>query len=543
MMLMKTIKRLSMCVRDYKKPSILSPIFIALEVIVECTIPFITAKLINNIQEQCSLAVIGKYGVILLVLALFSLIFGSLSGYYCSIASCGFAKNLRHDLFYAVQKYSFSNIDKFSSSSLVTRLTTDVTNIQNSYMMLIRVALRSPLMLIFSVTMTILISPKLTTTFLVIIPFLVVGLLVVVKRAMPLFKSVFKKYDTLNNSVQENVEGIRAVKSYVREDYEKGKFNAAANDVCKDFTRAEKIMAMGMPLIMCAIYLIMILISYFASKMIITSGGIELTIGELSSVLTYGMQVLISLLMFSMVFVMISMSAASANRIAEVLNEEGTIKNPENPVMNVKNGDIDFENVSFFYSNTAEHATLEKINLHIKSGETVGIIGSTGSSKTSLIQLISRLYDVTSGAVKVGDVDVRNYDIESLRNAVSVVLQKNVLFSGTIKDNIRWGNKEASDEEIEKVCRLAQADEFIQGMPNKYDTLIERGGTNVSGGQKQRLCIARALLKKPKVLILDDSTSAVDTKTDALIRKSLKEDIPSTTKIIICSENFICAGR
>lgn len=530
---MNVIKRLMKCIREYKRPSLLSPFFIALEVVVECTIPFITAKLINNIEEKCELAVIGKYGAVLVGLAILSLIFGALSGYFCSIASCGFAKNVRHDLFHSVQKYSFANIDKFSTSSLVTRLTTDVTNVQNAYMMIIRIALRSPLMFIFSVIMTIMISPKLTSTFLVMLPFLLVGVLVMMKKAMPLFKSIFKKYDALNNSVQENVDGIRAVKSYVREDYEQKKFKAAADDVCNDFTRAEKLMAMANPLVQAAIYVVMLIVCFVGAKMIVSTSATSLTVGELSSVLTYGMQVLMSLMMLSMVFVMISMSAASANRIVEVLDEQGTITNPENPVRKVENGDIDFENVSFSYSEKAEKHTLSNINLHIKSGETVGIIGGTGSSKSSLIQLVSRLYDVSDGAVKVGDVDVRDYDIETLRDSVSVVLQKNVLFSGTIKDNLRWGDKNASDEEISRVCALAQVEEFINEMPEKYDTFIERGGTNVSGGQKQRLCIARALLKKPKILILDDSTSAVDTRTDALIRKALSEEIPSTTKIII----------
>ena len=530
---MNTVKRLSKCVREYKLMSILSPLFVALEVVVECIIPFVTAKLINNIEANCDLRVIAKYGGLLVVLAVFSLSFGALSGHCCAIASSGFAKNMRHDLFYSVQKFSFANIDKFSTSSLVTRLTTDVTNIQNAYMMIIRVALRSPLMLIFSLTMTIIISRRITLIFLVLIPFLAIALLVIFRRAIPLFKSVFKKYDVLNNSVKENIDGIRVVKAFVREDYEREKFNAAADDVCFDFTKVEKIMAGAMPLINTAIYVVMLMISFFSARMIISSGGSSLTIGDLSSVITYAMQIMISLMMFSMTFVMISMSSASAKRIAEVLNEQSTIVNPDEPVTEVPNGDIDFENVCFSYSETADNETLKNIDLHIKSGETIGIIGSTGSSKTSLIQLISRLYDVNSGSVKVGDTDVRDYDIETLRNAVSVVLQKNVLFSGTIKDNIRWGKKDATDEEIKEVCRQAQADEFINEMPDGYDTRIERGGTNVSGGQKQRLCIARALLKKPKVLILDDSTSAVDTKTDALIREAFRNEIPDTTKIII----------
>lgn len=530
---MHAIKRLSKCIREYKIQTILSPLFIALEVIIEVMIPFTTAKLIDNIENQCEISIIARYGGILVLLAVMSLICGALSGHFCAVASSGFAKNLRHDLFYAVQNYSFANIDKFSTSSLVTRLTTDVTNVQNSFMMIIRTALRSPMMLIFSVVMTMRISKKLTLIFLTAVPFLIIGVSMMMKTVLPLFRSIFKKYDALNNSVQENVGGIRAVKSFVREDYEKEKFRIASDDVCDNFTRAEKLMALASPLVQMAIYVVMLLICYIGSKLIITSGATELTVGGLSSVMTYGMQVLMSLMMFTMIFVMVSMSAASANRIVEVLDEVSTIQNPENPVMQVTNGNVSFENVSFAYSSQADRKTLENINLEIKSGETVGIIGATGSSKTSLIQLISRLYDVTEGSVKVGGVDVRDYDVTTLRDAVSVVLQKNVLFSGTVKENLRWGNKNATDEEIKHACELAQADEFISAMPDGYDTFIERGGTNVSGGQKQRLCIARALLKKPQILILDDSTSAVDTKTDALIRKAFREEIPDTTKIII----------
>ena len=530
---MHTLKRLMQCIREYKAASLLSPLFITGEVVIECLIPFITAQLIDQIENKCSMDVIASYGLKLVILAICSLACGALAGYFCAIASCGFAKNLRHDLFYAVQGYSFSNIDKFSSSSLVTRLTTDVTNVQNSYMMIIRTAIRSPLMLIFSIVMTIRLSPRLTTAFIALIPFLAVGLVLMIKMVMPLFKRIFKRYDALNNSVQENVAAIRAVKSFVREDYENEKFSQASDNVCNDFTKAEKLMALTNPLVSAAIYVIMLIVFYFGAKIIVTSSGAELDVGGLSSILTYGMQVLMSLLMVSMTMVMISMSFASANRIVEVLDEDSTIKNPENPIHEVADGSIDFEDVDFSYSSKAEIHTLRNINFHIKSGETIGIIGGTGSSKTTLIQLISRLYDVNSGSVKVGGKDVREYDIESLRDAVSVVLQKNVLFSGTIKDNLRWGDKNASDEEIMRVCRLAQADEFIEQMPDKYDTFIERGGTNVSGGQKQRLCIARALLKKPKILILDDSTSAVDTKTDAMIRKAFREEIPDTTKLII----------
>ncbi len=530
---MHTIKRLLQCVREYKLPSLLSPLFITGEVVIECLIPFITAKLINSIQDGCDMKVIGKYGLILVVMAVCSLACGAFAGHFCAVASCGFAKNLRHDLFYTVQNYSFSNIDRFSSSSLVTRLTTDVTNVQNSYMMIIRTAIRSPLMLVFSIVMTISLSPKLTTAFVALIPFLAVGLVLMLKMVMPLFKSIFKRYDAMNNSVQENVAGIRAVKSFVREDYENEKFGRTSDNVCADFTKAEKLMALTNPLVSAAIYVIMLIVFYFGAKIIISTGGTELKVGGLSAMLTYGMQILMSLLMVSMTMVMISMSFASAHRIVEVLEEDSTIKNSENPIYEVENGSIDFENVSFSYSEKAVVPTLRNINFHIDSGETIGIIGGTGSSKTTMIQLISRLYDVTSGSVKVAGIDVRDYDIESLRDAVSVVLQKNVLFSGTIKENLRWGDKNATDEEIVKMCKLAQADEFIEQMPQKYDTFIERGGTNVSGGQKQRLCIARALLKKPKILILDDSTSAVDTKTDAMIRKAFREEIPNTTKIII----------
>lgn len=527
------IKTLMGCVREYKKTSILTPIFVSVEVVMECIIPYFIAKLINHIENGTDMKMILAYGGVLVLLAFVSLFFGALAGSTCATASAGFAKNLRHDLYYKVQDFSFSNIDKFSTSSLVTRLTTDVTNVQNAYMMIIRTAIRAPFMMIFAIIMAFAMCPQLSTVYVAIVPFLAFALFTIIRKAMPLFDSVFKKYDKLNNSVQENVKGMRVVKSFVREDYEKQKFNAAADDVCADFTKAEKLVALNQPIMQIAMYVAMVVVSFFGAKLIISSGGSTMGVGELSSLFTYGMQILFSLMMVSMIFVMITISNASMQRIYEVLKEESTIKNPANPVKEVADGSIDFDNVSFKYHEGAEKFALTDINLHIKSGETIGIIGGTGSSKTSLIQLISRLYDATKGSVLVGGVNVKYYDIESLRNEVSVVLQKNILFSGTIKENLRWGDKNASDEEIVRVCKLAQADEFVSSFPDKYDTHIEQGGTNVSGGQKQRLCIARALLKKPKILILDDSTSAVDTKTDSLIRKAFASEIPDTTKIII----------
>ncbi|MBQ9112261.1 MAG: ABC transporter ATP-binding protein [Clostridia bacterium] len=520
-------------VREYKRVSILAPIFIAGEVVIECFIPFITAKLVNNIENGCDMNVIVKYGLLLVLMAVLSLTCGALSGHFAAKASCGFAKNLRHDLYASVQNFSFANVDKFSTSGLVTRLTTDVSNVQMSFMMIIRTAVRCPMMLIFAFVMAMVISPKMSTAFAIIIPFLAVGLFLIIRKAHPIFKSVFKKYDNLNNSVQENVSGMRVVKAYVREKFETKKFGSASDEVCGDFTRAEKILSLNNPLMQFCFNFNMIIICLFGSMLIVNSGATELTVGELSSLLTYGAQILMSLMMVSMIIVMVSMSVASANRIAEVINEKSSIVDPENPVTEVRDGSIIFNNVSFRYSATSKKNSLSDINLFVASGETLGIIGGTGSGKTSLVQLISRLYDVSEGSVKVGGVDVRDYGIEALRNQVSVVLQKNVLFSGTIKENLRWGDPDATDEEMERICRLAQADEFIQRFPDKYDTYIEQGGTNVSGGQKQRLCIARALLKKPKILILDDSTSAVDTKTDALIRKAFAEEIPDTTKIII----------
>ncbi len=527
------VKKLLSCVREYKKTSILTPLFVMLEVILECIIPFIIAKLVNGLQSGCEMSEVIKYGLILLVMAMASLFCGAASGWNCATASCGFAKNLRHDLFYKVQGFSFANIDKFSTSSLVTRLTTDVTNVQNAYMMIIRTAVRTPFMFIFALVMSITMSPSLSVTYVFILPVLIVGLALVMASTMPLFRKVFKKYDALNESVQENVSGIRVVKAYVREDYEINKFNKASENLKNDFTKAEKILAFNTPLMQFCMYTLMLVISYFGANKIVKSGGSDMLVGDLSSLITYSVQVLMSLMMLSMVFVMVTMAIESARRIVEVLDDESTITNPENPIMTVADGSIDFNGVTFAYSKNADKNVLENVDLHIKSGQTIGIIGGTGSSKTSLIQLIPRLYDVTDGDVRVGGVDVRSYDLKTLRDAVSVVLQKNVLFSGTIKENIRWGDENATDEEVERVCQLAQADEFVQRFPEKYDTYIEQGGSNVSGGQKQRLCIARALLKKPKILILDDSTSAVDTKTDALIRKAFAEEIPDTTKIII----------
>lgn len=534
------ISRLSKSIREYKTASILSPVCIIFEVILECIIPFIIAKLVNEIQAGCGMDTILKYGGILVIMACFSLLFGALGGTCSAKASCGFAKNLRKDLFEKVQGFSFENIDKFSTSSLVTRLTTDVANVQNSYMMIIRIAIRGPLMFIFAIIMAFIMGGKLAVIFVVVVPFLIIGLSIVIKSTMPLFRKVFKKYDNLNNSIQENVKAMRVVKSFVREDYEKEKFSEAAEDVCQDFTRAEKILAFNAPMMQFCLYTVMIFVLYYGSYVIISTMGADVNVGQLSALVTYGFQILSSLMMLSMVFVMITLSVESAKRIVEVLEEESTITNvvSENskevqPITEVKDGSVEFVGVSFKYAKNASKMALSAIDLSVASGETIGIIGGTGSSKSSLIQLIPRLYDTTEGVVKVGGVDVKKYDLESLRNQVAVVLQKNVLFSGTIKENLRWGNKDATDEEIEEACKLAQADDFIQTFPDKYDTYIEQGGSNVSGGQKQRLCIARALLKKPKILILDDSTSAVDTKTDALIRKAFAEYIPETTKFII----------
>ena len=531
------IRTLAKSIREYKKASILAPLIIACEVIFECCIPFVATLLINQIDVKdpsgINMSVVVKYGLILIGLAFASLCCGALAGHFAAIASCGFAKNLRHDIFSKIQGFSFANMDKFSTAGLVTRLTTDVTYVQMSYMMIIRSAVRSPLMLVVATVMAIKVSPKMSLAFAVIIPFLAIGLILITVKAFPLFKTVFRKYDALNNSVQENVSGMRVVKSFVREDYEREKFAKASDDVMKGFTRAEKILALNGPLMQIAFNGLMLMVCFFGSRLIIGTNGADLDVAGFSALLTYGAQILMSLMMLSMIFVTMAISVESANRIAEVLNEESAIKNPEAPITDIPDGSILFDKVSFVYSKDAEKKALSNINLFIGAGETVGIVGGTGSGKTSLVQLISRLYDVSEGAVKVGGIDVKDYDVESLRNEVAVVLQKNVLFSGTIKENLRWGDPNASDEDIVRVCKLAAADEFVSSFPDGYDTFITQGGTNVSGGQKQRLCIARALLKKPKVLILDDSTSAVDTKTDALIRRAFAEEIPDTTKIII----------
>ena len=527
------VKLLQKSLREYRGVSILTPILVSLEVVMECIIPFITARLVNEIKAGCSIDEILRIGGLLVLMAALSLLFGSLAGLTCSTASCGLGKNLRHDIFHAVQGYSFENIDHFLTSSLVTRMTTDVTNVQFAFMMVIRTAIRSPLMLVFSFIMAFVMGGRMAWIFLFVLPVLGLGLALVIAKTIPLFRRVFKKYDKLNESIQENVKAMRVVKSFVREDYESEKFGRAAEDVCADFTRAERILALNGPLMQFCIYSVMVFTLSFGSYTIISSMGLDLDVGQLSALLTYSFMMLMSLMMLSMVFVMITMAGESTKRIIEVLSEKSTLTNPENPVFEVADGSVDFDGVSFRYSEKSERMALSGIDLHIKSGETIGIIGGTGSAKSTLVNLISRLYDVTEGSVKVGGRDVREYDIETLRSQVAVVLQKNQLFSGTIKDNLRWGNKEATDEEMVHVCRLAQAEDFISQFPDGYDTYIEQGGTNVSGGQKQRLCIARALLKKPKVLIFDDSTSAVDTKTDACIRKALREFMPETTKIII----------
>lgn len=527
------IKKLAKCIREYKLASILTLVFIVGEAIIETAIPFITANLVNGIKNGTEMSAIFKTGGILAIMAVLSLACGGVAGMTCAKASAGFAKNLRGDMMEKIQKYSFSNIDKFHSSSLVTRITTDVANVQMSFMMIIRTAIRSPLMLIFSIVMAYVMGGALATAFIIVIPVLGFGLYAVSRKAMPAFRRVFKKYDRLNESIEENVRGMRIVKGFSREEYEKEKFGVSAEDIRGDFTKAERIVALNTPLMNLCMNFNSVFVLFIGSKMAIESSGTLVDVGQISAMLTYGMQILMSLMMLSMIYVMITMSAESAKRICEVLDEEPSIFESENAIKEIADGSIDFENVSFKYSKNAHKNALSNINLHIKSGMTVGVIGGTGSGKSSLVQLIPRLYDVTEGCVKVGGADVRNYGICELRDAVAMVLQKNTLFSGTIKENLRWGKADATDEEIREACRLAQADEFINIFPDGYDTMIEQGGTNVSGGQRQRLCIARALIKKPKILILDDSTSAVDTKTDMQIRKGFAEFMPETTKIII----------
>ena len=530
------LKTLAKCIREYKLASILSPIFVTIEVVLECLIPFVITWLLGAIREGASgMGKVWMYGGILIAMAVVSLVAGALAGAFCARASAGFAKNVRKDMFYNIQTFSFENIDKFSTPSLVTRMTTDVWNLQMAYMMIVRIAVRCPVMIVFAAVMAFVMGGNLAWIFIAVIPVLVIALLIIMWKALPMFQKLFPKYDDMNESIQENIKGIRVVKSYVREDYEKQKFGKTSGGLCKEFTRAERLLAWNNPIMQFCFYGVLSAVLFIGSYFIIQSAGTANPVHteEVSQLIVYGMQILSSLMMFSMVFAMIVMSLESARRICEILNEKSTLHNPADPVYEVENGSIDFENVSFKYSENAERNVLEDINLHIRSGETIGIIGGTGSSKTSLVNLISRLYDVTEGAVRVGGKNVKEYDLEALRNQVAVVLQKNVLFSGTIKENLRWGDQNATDEELVEACKLAQADDFIQGFPDKYDTYIEQGGTNVSGGQKQRLCIARALLKKPKILILDDSTSAVDTHTDALIRKAFRGFSPSTTKIII----------
>lgn len=523
-------------VREYKWVSIVTPILKILEVVMEVLIPFYMSYLIDYGIDKGDMNVVWKIGLLLIVFSVLSFFFGIAGGITASKASTGFAKNLRKDMFYNVQNYSFSNIDKFSTSSIVTRLTTDVTNIQMAYQMSLVMAVRAPIMLVVAIVASFRINSQLAWIYVACVPVIAIVVAFIMKKVHPTFEKVFKTYDNLNNVVQENVRGIRVVKSFVREDYEVKKFKGISEKIYTDFAKAEKLMAGTMPVMSFCAYACIILISWFGARMIVASGNNPangLTTGQLMSLITYATQILMSLMFFSVVIVMLTISRASIERTVEILNEKSDITSPENPVTEVANGDITFENVNFSYKKDSKNYCLKNINLDIKSGETVGIIGGTGSSKSSLVQLISRLYDVSTGSVKVGDIDVKDYDLDTLRNSVAVVLQKNVLFSGTIKENLRWGNENATDEEIKRVCKLAQADEFVESFPNKYDTYIEQGGTNVSGGQKQRLCIARALLKKPKVIILDDSTSAVDTKTDALIRQAFLQEIPDTTKIII----------
>ena len=524
------IIRLLKSVREFKKDALLTPFFVVLEVVMEVIIPLVMALLIDKGIDGQDMAAIWKYGIILVLCAMLALVFGAAAGTFAARASTGFARNLRHDMYYNVQNFSFSNIDKFSTGSIVTRLTTDVTNVQNAFQMCTRIAVRCPVMLVFALFMAMKINSRMALVFLAVLPILAIGMGILMKVVGPVFERAFKIYDRMNTVVQENVRGIRVVKTYVREDHETEKFEGVSGMLYRTFSKAQKTMAGVMPLMQFCMYACMLLISWFGARLIV--GG-SMTTGELTSMFSYAMQILMSLMMVAMVFVMITMAKASAERVAEILDEQPDLHNPANPIHEVKDGAIEFDDVSFSYKGDERKLALKNVSLHIKAGQTVGILGGTGSAKSTLVQLIPRLYDTTHGTVKVGGVDVRDYDIEALRDQVAMVLQKNVLFSGTIKENLRWGDENASDEELERVCRLAQADEFIQQMPDKYDTHIEQGGSNVSGGQKQRLCIARALLKKPKILILDDSTSAVDTKTDALIRKAFAEEIPDTTKIII----------
>ena len=524
------IKTLAKSIREYKIASVITPIFIVCEVILEVLIPYLMASLIDNGVDKGDMDYIWKMGLVLALVALISLLFSGLAGKYAAVASAGFAKNLRHDMFYKIQTYSFANIDKFSASSLVTRMTTDVTNVQNAYQMILRMAFRAPFMMIFAMVMSFRVNASLSWIFVIFIPIIALALFIIIRLAHPIFTRVFKRYDKLNSIVQENLHGIRVVKSFVREDHENEKFKGVSEDIYRDFTKAEKIVNYNMPVMQLCIYACILLISWFAARLIVYG---DMTTGELASMMTYVMQILMSLMFISMVMVMITLSRASGERIAEVLNEVPDLADPENPVTEIKDGSIVFDHVSFSYAKSMDKLCLKNVDIKIRSGETVGIIGGTGSSKSTFVQLIPRLYDVTEGVISVGGRNVREYDIEALRNGVAMVLQKNVLFSGTIKENLRWGNENATDEEMQRACRLACADEFIRLMPDQYDTYIEQGGTNVSGGQRQRLCIARALLKKPKILILDDSTSAVDTKTDSQIRKAFLEEIPDTTKIII----------
>ena len=524
------IKRLLKSVREFKKDALLTPFFVVLEVVMEVIIPLVMALLIDKGIDGQDMAAIWKYGIILVLCAMLALVFGAAAGTFAARASTGFARNLRHDMYYNVQNFSFSNIDKFSTGSIVTRLTTDVTNVQNAFQMCTRIAVRCPVMLVFALFMAMKINSRMALVFLAVLPILAIGMGILMKVVGPVFERAFKIYDRMNTVVQENVRGIRVVKTYVREDHETEKFEGVSGMLYRTFSKAQKTMAGVMPLMQFCMYACMLLISWFGARLIVVG---SMTTGELTSMFSYAMQILMSLMMVAMVFVMITMAKASAERVAEILDEQPDLHNPANPIHEVKDGAIEFDDVSFSYKGDERKLALKNVNLHIKAGQTVGILGGTGSAKSTLVQLIPRLYDTTHGTVKVGGVDVRDYDIEALRDQVAMVLQKNVLFSGTIKENLRWGDENASDEELERVCRLAQADEFIQQMPDQYDTHIEQGGSNVSGGQKQRLCIARALLKKPKILILDDSTSAVDTKTDALIRRAFAEEIPNTTKIII----------